>query len=201
MPNIKPISDLRNYTTVLNEVTYGNRVYLTRNGHGQCALIDMKELDELDKQKALYELMLKLNNAEKSILEEGTISADELEKKLGVWLLKKLEYSHIAKRKLRELRIRLLNEYGSALSTKIIKQITTTARALETFEELGPSIYSMYGIECNYRYIYVAHNYLFYRIEFDKIIIVEIFDENEDFMYKLFGVSTTSQETLDYWGE
>ena len=42
MPNIKPISDLRNYTTVINEVTYGNRVYLTRNGHGQCAIIDME---------------------------------------------------------------------------------------------------------------------------------------------------------------
>lgn len=84
MPNIKPISDLRNYTSVLNEVSYGNRVYLTRNGHGQCAIIDMKELDELDKQKALYELMTKLKIAEKSILEEGTISADELEKELGV---------------------------------------------------------------------------------------------------------------------
>ena len=47
MPNIKPISDLRNYTAVINEVAYGNRVYLTRNGHGQCAIIDMKELDEL----------------------------------------------------------------------------------------------------------------------------------------------------------
>ena len=76
MPNIKPISDLRNYTTVINEVTYGNRVYLTRNGHGQCAIIDMKELDELDKQKALYTLMSKLNEAEVSIREEGTISAD-----------------------------------------------------------------------------------------------------------------------------
>ena len=79
MPNIKPISDLRNYTTVINEVTYGNRVYLTRNGHGQCAIIDMKELDELDKQKALYTLMSKLNEVEVSIREEGTISADDLE--------------------------------------------------------------------------------------------------------------------------
>ena len=84
MPNIKPISDLRNYTTVINEVTYGNRVYLTRNGHGQCAIIDMKELDELDKQKALYTLMSKLNEAEVSIREEGTISADDLETELGV---------------------------------------------------------------------------------------------------------------------
>ena len=31
MPNIKPISDLRNYTAVINEVAYGNRVYLTRD--------------------------------------------------------------------------------------------------------------------------------------------------------------------------
>ena len=74
----------RIYTTVINEVTYGNRVYLTRNGHGQCAIIDMKELDELDKQKALYTLMSKLNEAEVSIREEGTISADNLEAELGV---------------------------------------------------------------------------------------------------------------------
>ena len=84
MPNIKPISDLRNYTTVINEVAYGNRVYLTKNGHGQCAIIDMKELDELDKQKALYKLISSLNYAEDSIREEGTVSADELEKELGV---------------------------------------------------------------------------------------------------------------------
>ena len=84
MPNIKPISDLRNYTAVINEVGYGKRVYLTRNGHGQCAIIDMEELDELDKQKALYQLMSKLNEAEISIREEGTVSADDLEAELGV---------------------------------------------------------------------------------------------------------------------
>ena len=84
MPNIKPISDLRNYTAVINEVGYGNRVYLTRNGHGQCAIIDMEELDELDRQKALYQLMSKLNEAEISIREEGTVSADDREAELGV---------------------------------------------------------------------------------------------------------------------
>ena len=84
MPNIKPISDLRNYTAVINEVGYGNRVYLTRNGHGQCAIIDMEELDELDRQKALYQLMSKLNEAEISIREEGTVTAEDLEAELGV---------------------------------------------------------------------------------------------------------------------
>ncbi len=75
---------MRNYTAVINEVAYGNRVYLTRNGHGQCAIVDMKELDELDKQKALCQLMRKLNEAEISIREEGTITAEKLEEELGV---------------------------------------------------------------------------------------------------------------------
>jgi len=84
MPCIKPISDLKNYTTIINQVSYGNRIYLTKNGHGQCALVDMKELDELDKQKALLKLMNKLNDAKVSVREEGTISAEELEKELGL---------------------------------------------------------------------------------------------------------------------
>lgn len=84
MPSIKPVSALKNYTNIVNEVSYGNRVYFTKNGHGQCALIDMAELDELDKQKALLQLMTKLAEAKLSIREEGTISADDLEKELGL---------------------------------------------------------------------------------------------------------------------
>ena len=115
--------------------------------------------------------------------------------------MKRLEYSQIARRKLKALRIRLTSEYGSAVSSKIIKQITSAARGLETFEEKGISISSIYGIKCDYRYLYVAHNYLFYRIENDKVIVAEIFDEREDFMWKLFGVDTTSQETYLFWKE
>ena len=84
MPIIKPISELKNYTAIINQVSYGNRVYLTKNGHGQYAIIDIRELDELDKQKALLSLMEKLNDAKASVHEEGTISADDLEKELGV---------------------------------------------------------------------------------------------------------------------
>ena len=84
MPNIKPISELKNYAMIVNQVSYGNRVYLTKNGHGQYAIIDIKELDELDKQKALLTLMNKLNDAKESVRVEGTISADELEKEVGL---------------------------------------------------------------------------------------------------------------------
>jgi len=39
MPKIKPISDLRNYTEVLNEVNEGSPVYLTRNGRSEFAIL------------------------------------------------------------------------------------------------------------------------------------------------------------------
>ena len=64
MPNIRPISDLRNYSALIDEVSYGNRVYLPRNGHGQCALIDIEELDELDQYKFRYQAMSHKENGE-----------------------------------------------------------------------------------------------------------------------------------------
>lgn len=83
MPIIKPVSDLRNYTSVVNEVKYGSRVYLTKNGHGNITMIDMKELDEIEKELALYKFKYEMALAEKSIEEEGTISAEDLESELG----------------------------------------------------------------------------------------------------------------------
>ena len=94
--------------------------------------------------------------------------------------------------------MRLTVEFGTQVATKALREITKAVRGLETFEEKGASVTSTYGIECDYRYLFVGHNYLFYRIEVNKIIIVEMFDDREDFMYKLFGITTTSQETLDY---
>ena len=34
-----------------------------------------------------------------------------------------------------------------------------------------------------------------------EILSTEKVDDREDFMYKLFGISTISQESIDYWDE
>ncbi len=81
MPNIKPVSDLRNYTEVLNEVTENSPVYLTRNGRGEYAIVTIKELDKL---KATIRLLAKLEEGEKSAREKGWISADDVEAILGI---------------------------------------------------------------------------------------------------------------------
>lgn len=115
--------------------------------------------------------------------------------------MKKVVYSQIVRRKLKQLKEHLVVEFGSDVAIKAVKQITEAAKGLGTFEKKGILVSSMYDIECDYRYIYAGHNYLFYRIESDRIVIVEMFDEREDFMYKLFGIDTISQESIDYWGE
>lgn len=83
MPNIKPISDLRNYTEVLKQVDASNRVYLTRNGHGEYGILTMAEIDELDRYRAAYTLISKLKKAEERADKEGWVSADDVEKELG----------------------------------------------------------------------------------------------------------------------
>lgn len=81
MDNVKPVSDLNNYQQVLEQVTDGNPVYLTRDGHGEYAIVTMHELEKL---RAMNTLLAKLQKAEQRSDVEGWISADRLEKELGV---------------------------------------------------------------------------------------------------------------------
>jgi prevent-host-death family protein len=46
MPNIKPISDLRSYTSVLDEVTQGSPVFLTKNGRGRYVILDISDYQQ-----------------------------------------------------------------------------------------------------------------------------------------------------------
>ena len=79
MPNIKPISDLRNYTEVLKEVRENQLVYLTRNRRGAYAIVDIGEMDRL---KATVQFLTKLEEGEQSARENGWLTADEVENAL-----------------------------------------------------------------------------------------------------------------------
>lgn len=81
MPNIIPVSDLRNYKAVLDQVSYGNPVYLTKNGRGDVAIVNIKELDEL---RALKSLFSELEKGEVSARKEGWISIEDAEKRFGL---------------------------------------------------------------------------------------------------------------------
>jgi len=61
MPNIKPVSDLRNYNNVLRACQVGEPVFLTKNGRGRYVLLDIQEYE---KQQTVMKLLSKLSVAE-----------------------------------------------------------------------------------------------------------------------------------------
>lgn len=81
MPNIKPVSDLRNYTEVLHDVAVGAPVFLTKNGRGRYAIVDMQDYE---KAQAILRLMNELAKGRKSGEEEGWLTLEEVEDHLGV---------------------------------------------------------------------------------------------------------------------
>ncbi|MCM1266275.1 MAG: hypothetical protein NC302_00100 [Bacteroidales bacterium] len=77
MLTIAPVSDLRNYGTVLEKVSVGSPVYLTRNGHGVYSIRDMKDEENFQKAEAMIQLMCELNAGIRSAEEEGWISEED----------------------------------------------------------------------------------------------------------------------------
>ena len=75
MPNIKPISDLRNYSDVLRDVTVDSPVFLTKNGRGRYAIIDIQDYEEM---KATLTLMNELAIGRKAGEEKGGLSSDDV---------------------------------------------------------------------------------------------------------------------------
>lgn len=74
MPKISPVSELRNYGTVLEKVAPGTPVYLTRNGHGAYSIRSMEDEEKFLKADAMVRLMCELNAGIRSGEEKGWVS-------------------------------------------------------------------------------------------------------------------------------
>ena len=81
MPNIKPISDLRNYNEVLRDVEAGSPVFLTKNGRGKYVILDM---EDYEKTQATIRLMNEIAKGRRSGETEGWLTMEAVEKNLGI---------------------------------------------------------------------------------------------------------------------
>lgn len=60
MPNIKPVSDLRNYNEVLKDISVGSPVFLTKNGRGKFVIVNIEEYEKTQETiRSLSELLEK----------------------------------------------------------------------------------------------------------------------------------------------
>ncbi len=78
MPNIKPVSDLRNYGEVLRDVAVGQPVFLTKNGHGRYAVLDIEEYREYEKMKAMNQLLGELDKGRVSGEQDGWLPEEDV---------------------------------------------------------------------------------------------------------------------------
>lgn len=81
MPNIVPISDLKNYSEVLRSCDDGGTVYLTKNGRGKYVV---QNLAEYEKLQATVKLLAELARGVEPIRKEGGLTVDEAFSGLGV---------------------------------------------------------------------------------------------------------------------
>ena len=105
----------------------------------------------------------------------------------------KIRYSPDASDKLRQIK--------KDAGTKIAGIITKRIRELADNPRICPMIENMLGIPSPYFFLHIEHNYVFYRIDKEIIYVTDIYNEHEDFMWKMFGIRLRTQESLDYWGE
>ena len=75
MPNIVPVSDLRNYPEVLKNVSKEEPVYLTKNGRGSYVIMD---IEEYEKTQATLYLLTELSKGKKSGEEKGWVSSADV---------------------------------------------------------------------------------------------------------------------------
>lgn len=75
MPNIIPISDLRNYSEELRDVSVGSSVLLTKNGRGRYAIMDIQDYE---KTQVTLHLMNELAQGRKSGEQEGWLGPEDV---------------------------------------------------------------------------------------------------------------------------
>ena len=81
MPKILPISDLRNYTEVLNQVDVDKPVYLTRNGRGTYVI---SKIDDYDHAETVEDLVREIQTGEKSLNDSDGIAIEQIAKKYSI---------------------------------------------------------------------------------------------------------------------
>ncbi|MBR2555320.1 MAG: type II toxin-antitoxin system RelE/ParE family toxin [Aeriscardovia sp.] len=113
--------------------------------------------------------------------------------------MKKIEYSPDAIEKIQQIGSYIATRFGRQKAKEVKKTITKRIRDLAENEYIGESVEALFGIPTDYRVLFVAKNYIFYRVTDSEVLIVSVYNEREDFMFKLFGISSIDEDAEAYW--
>ena len=100
-----------------------------------------------------------------------------------------LYYTPKARNDLLQIKESIIEKFDDEnLANKILRKMTETVRQLITFPYLGQELSGITGIYTDYRCLFCEKNYVFYRIEADRVCVIRVLNERQDYMRILFGV-------------
>ena len=101
-----------------------------------------------------------------------------------------LYYTPKARNDLLQIKESIIEKFDDEnLAKKILRKMTETVRQLITFPYLGQELSGITGIYTEYRCLFCEKNYVFYRVEKERICVIRILNEKQDYMRILFGIS------------
>ena len=110
--------------------------------------------------------------------------------------MKELQYTPDYQEKILRLRNDLELKYGKSTREKVLEEIDHRIQQLKEYHYIGISIREMYGIDCEYYYLYAAKNIVFYEVEENHIRILDMYSEREEYIIKFLGSRTRLHEGI-----
>lgn len=114
--------------------------------------------------------------------------------------MRKLVYSPDAIQDIKDLKHRLQLQFGRQKSREHIEQVRSGIKNLRKYPDVGISAKDRWEIDSEYLVAYIHHNYVFFTVTEDEVRIIDIIDEREDVMWKMFKVRNVT-EGERYWGD
>ena len=110
----------------------------------------------------------------------------------------RIHYSPTSLEKLQYIRQNIAERFDEDTAVEIMTRITSAIDLLADDPFLGVSASAVFGVDTEYRRLFVAHTHIFYTVGKDFIRIIDVYHEREDILRKLFGISTTEDDEEDF---
>jgi addiction module RelE/StbE family toxin len=98
----------------------------------------------------------------------------------------KIVYSKEAYKDLQKIKMYISDNFGNKKSLEVIKKIMIDIKRLENYPKAGAKLSEIIGFKTDYRYLFTEKNYVFYNLENEKVNIIRIINEKQNFVGKLF---------------
>ena len=191
MPNILPVSDLRNYNEVLKNCQIGEPVFLTKNGRGKFVVMD---IEDYEREKAEKKLLMKLKEAEEAVKDESSwMSLDELKKSVGVQFMMKLRINSIVAEDLKSIK-EYMAEDNEEMAVKTIQEIYARIENIQQFPYMGADLTKRVSFQTDYKYVICGIYVVLYRVGNECVEIYRVVNLYQD-ITKIFQIKWLN----NYW--